>query len=514
METVPRHRSVRLRAALVVLSGLAAVAFVGCGNDDGELNTAGDDSVPHRSDDAHPFTAKAPAGFEVVTAGRGGWTQSWGDDSTGNDAPFTVVTDDTSTVTISALGYAGMEGHVDQALGYSPDAETFKVDGHKAIFVPPSKDEPQAKLGVVLGDDELALLSGPSVDRPGLVAIANGVKLADDHGLAPAVTKLPAGWKVVGSVSADLLGAVEGYFGAGEEVGPGPASGYGVGWMKGEQRLSVTAIDGAAADLDALIPRMQWEERNIVEGHHVDVEGQPGVVLDICGCGNPDSKYIYRSVITHSRSGALVVVTAGVEAVPEKADLIAVAASVRPIDQKAWDAIELESRMKGANGPGLNPDVGEVEVLRGEEEGLEWLLQTARRVDQTGDNSVIDACLKLSDYTRTCALPRGGDQNGAAFFAAMDGEVKEGMSPFLIVTIPTETVTKSADVSIKVTTRKGSNTAQLAPVPGTESSVAILFVDDVGTPVCTTDPKPPESMKPITVELLDASGKPTACIGY
>ena len=82
----------------------------------------------------HPFAADAPDGFKLVTAAPGGWRQTWGDDSTGNDSPFTVVSDGTRMVTVLATGFEGMQGKLDQAFaGYSPDNETLTVNGHSRL---------------------------------------------------------------------------------------------------------------------------------------------------------------------------------------------------------------------------------------------------------------------------------------------------------------------------------------------------------------------------------------------
>ncbi len=508
--------SFQSNVARMAIGLLALVMMAGCGEGKGRNLSSGapDPTDATESPAAHPITATPPEGFTLVNAGRGGWTQSWGDDSGGNDSPFTVVTDGSRTVTIASLGYESMQGKLDQAIGYSPEVETLKVSGESARFLPASDGVPNPILGVEKGDDLAISVTGSDMTKQELVDLAERVTPSPDHAVAPTVKDLPEPWKVVGSVGADLLGAAESYFSAGGESGPGPAAGYGLGFASGENQLTLTSLDGDAADLDALVPSLVWNEGLNVEGRKVDVGGTPGVMLERCHCDIPDNEYKARALVTHDPTGALVVVSASVQSVPDEQTLIDVAASVESVDKETWGSMVEETRMKAANGPGLNPDIGEAEVLRGTEGDLDWLLQTTHESELGVGPSVVDTCLKLSDYTRTCALPRGADQNGAAFYVAMAGEVKEGLRPFLILTIPTEAVRASAGASIRVTTQEGSGTAPLTAVPGTETSVAVVFVDDAGTPVCTTEPKPPESMKPMTVELLDADGRPAMCIGY
>lgn len=499
----------RTGASLVVIGACAASAACGRSDAAAPASTA---PGPATSGEAHPFAADAPLGFEQVTLGRGVWTQSWGDDSGGNDAPFTVLSDGARSVEISANGYAGFEGGGDLArvaYRFGGDAwEDVSVDGDAGLWSPQTADDP-AQLLVERGDDLALRLVGTGVSEDELVELAAATEPSEDHGTAPVVEEPPAPWHVVGSVDADVLGAATSSLHRQYLSPPGPESGYGIGWLAGDAPLMAVTLDGDALDVEALIPRREWNGAPISTGRVVTVAGRPGVLLDLCYCAPLYEQESHsRSVLTHDDSGAALVVTTYGDSGVTEDQLIAVAASVRPVEPDTWDAAVEQSRMLAANGPGLHPDEGESEIGRGIHDDLEWLLQTDSVVDILGaPRSGVDACLKLGDYTAACALPRGG-AGGDALLVAMESEVEPRVGAFVIV------VTRNTDGdAVRISTETETGTGTLFPVPGTDERAAVVFVDDPGAAVCEDlDPPPPPSMARMRIDLLTAGGVPVGCV--
>lgn len=539
-----------LVAFVVVLVGLGALIGTLVNEGDSEDIAADGDrpgSMGSQPDQKYPFTANAPAGFKLVTAAPGGWRQTWGGDSTGNDSPFTVVSDGTRRVTLVATGFEGMQGRLEQAfVGYSPGNEELTIDGHPALYGPPEAEPGAApvpgRLIVEMGDDMAIGLSGAGMTRDELVTLAGHATPAADNVGAPVVDGLPAPWKVIGSVDADVLGAIDGQFQAGTDYGPGPSSGLALGWTHESGPLSVVTLRGDAADLDAFGDSVPLRDGMVALPHPVTVDGRPGVVLEIVGSTETetDSPRWYRaSLLTHDVSGALVVVSVSMpdQSIVTEADLIAVAASVRMIDQKTWDETASRLKVEAAGGPGLHPDPGRTEIARGVAGDLEWLLQTSDDPQAIAEAGSVDFCLKLSDYTRSCALPSmlstvsddvmagnglpdNGDQInwdeaiGVSTYFATREQVAKGFQPFIITAM---SVPKGADMngfSLKATTESDNVSSKVLPVPGTSSFVAVSFVGDVDTAICTTDPPPPPGLfKPVRLEVLGPQGEVLTCLG-
>ena len=274
-------------------------------------------------------------------------------------------------------------------------------------------------------------------------------------------------------------------------------------------------------------------------GHEVTVGGRPGVVLEIGGRSvSENSEWYVASLLTHAESGALVVVSVSVSdpSIISESDLIAVAESFRPVDQAKWDETALRLRVEAAGGPGLHPDAGRAEIGRGSAGGLEWLLQNSDDPQAISEAGSVDTCLKLSDYTRSCASPSmtssvpdiatpgnevgdsgpiNWDQSIAAstYFAGR-AKVEKEFPHFIITTM---SVSGGADMSgftMRATSDSDTVSSKILPVPGTKNFVAVVFLDDVDTAICTTDPAPPPGLfKPVRLEVLGRKGEVLACLG-
>ncbi|MEJ7584530.1 MAG: hypothetical protein WKF43_10705 [Acidimicrobiales bacterium] len=126
-----------------------------------------------------------PAGYELVTAGRGTELQEWGEDCCGTAEPFTVLappgegTESAEAIVVSVTGFAGYEGGLDQASsGYSVEerSETFTVDGQEAIFTPAETSSEWADLVVARGDDLAVRVAGRNASRSRLVEVLDRVR--------------------------------------------------------------------------------------------------------------------------------------------------------------------------------------------------------------------------------------------------------------------------------------------------------------------------------------------------
>jgi len=398
------------RPVVVVIVGLLPWMLVSCGNQPRTLR----DPVAHG--DSHPFSVSdVPAGYELVTAGRGTAKQDWGDDFLGTDEPFTALEDDKgSAMVVSVTGFEGYQGGLSQAsLGYQDGpGEGLEVDGQQAIFTPARKRS-GAELVVVHGSDLAVRVAAAHATKATLVDVARRVKPAADHGTAPQVVDQPGRWHVVGSVDADAVIASSSVVQANSNEVPGPQDAYSAAWLSDRNALTVMILSGRSADLNALRHVRPASVGEQVTSRSVSVGGRMGVAVDRCQCG--DHTFRARTVFTTDDSGALLVVAAEGEVVPGMNDLVDVAASVRAGDSGDWEGFVVEA----TGGPGLHPDDGEFEIARGHEAGVDWLLQTTH---DGGDVQLIepgakveagpevdaDGCLKLSNRKRVCASPSFG----------------------------------------------------------------------------------------------------------
>lgn len=522
----------RSRAVALVLSLIAIAAFGACG-----AGEASPGAEPTGSSTSSPFTIGAPpTGYELVTAGTGTQRQAWGDDSIGNDDPFTVLApegaDATSRdiVVVSVTGFGGYEGGLGQASRGYGDPESFTLDGHDAMFGGSSVVDgvpTWADLVVVRGDDLAVRATARHATKDELIAVARSARPSADHLRAPDVPDPPNGLHVVGSVDANVVVGLWPDAAAHTDRVPGTAAAHGAGWVNGRQLIAAMTLPGQAAALDALGGFAVFRQREQFDTRSRTINGRPAIVIDSVR-GDPNLDYGYRAVLTQTDWGDLVIVAAVTLPVPSSgtpADrvtteqtLIDLAASVRRADDTTWEQF-IETAL---GGPGLQPDAGAVEVTRGQAGGLEWLLQAREQgntpthpgIPTTGVQ--VDSCLKLSNRKRICAANLSGGLNGDHIFTEL--ETVAGMQydfdfpAFVIVSAPTPAT------QIRITTNAETKTGQLLPIPGTNLRAGVVVVERPGHAYCSREDLSSlgggtGGTEPMRVDALNDAGEAVACFG-
>ena len=390
---------------------LMALLAAACGSDGDEFRAAEPATA------ASPFTfdpAAVPRGYELVVAGRGNEVQDWGSDTAGTDEPFTVLAppgEDASSdraVVVSVTGFEGYEGGLDQA---------SRSDGGGDLV-----GDPWADVVVQRGEDLAVRVTSPGVPEDQLASLARRVEPAADHGRAPAVA-VAGDIEVLGSVDADALLALDGGFLPYSDEVPGPEGSYSAGWVTGGRgSLVVQTLRGDAANLAALGGLEAFAHNQTFAIHRVEMGGASAAVVEWRYADSLQS-WSERAVVAAAASGELVVVVASGPTVPEEDELLALAGTVRPTDSRTWDNFVTQA----TGGPGLNPDPGAVEVMRGTEGGVDWLLQAwpdaesapvrlGEVVQLLEDLSgpVVDTCLKVSTGERACT-PNSGTEQGIVY---------------------------------------------------------------------------------------------------
>jgi hypothetical protein len=489
---------------MVVVVALTAAA---CGSDSGG---GGDPAA-----DPSPFTfdrAAVPTGYELAVAGRGNQRPAWGSDSSGTDEPFTVLAppgeDATSerAVVVSVTGFAGYEGGFDQAAFGSVH---LRIDGREAIYGPAhdrAGRRRRADLVVRHGDDLAVRVTAPGATQDELVDIAGAVEPSGDQGEAPAV-EAAGDLEVVGSVDADALVALDGGFAPFTDDVPGPQGSYSAGWVTpGRGSLVVQTVRGDAADLPALGGLEAFAYDQTFSLRTVDDGSGGAVVVDRRYTGGGPS-FSDRAVVVDAGDGQLVVVVARGPTVPEDAELLALARTVRPTDPGTWEDFVAEA----SGGPGLQPDPGATEITRGTEGDVGWLLQSwpdaasvpprlGEMLEQVDDRPgpFVDTCLKLSTRERACTAS-GGSEVGFAYGYAQ-AEPDRGVDFPLFAILQTE----FPAAAVRITTTTGTVTADLHDFAGGDRRVAVAFVDFAAYRGCDGLPR---------VEVLGADGAVLACPG-
>jgi hypothetical protein len=172
--------------------------------------------------------------------------------------------------------------------------------------------------------------------RKQLMEVLRRVRPSLYHTQAPVVPDPPAGLRVVGSVDAGAVVALER-----ATVELGPQSAHGAVWRQGPASLAVVALPGRSADVAALAGFGVIGQWNRVETRSREVAGRPGLVLDGAAAG--DGGFRRRAVLTYSPWGDLLVVVADTREqrgrVLSEDDLAAVAASARPGDDAVADGL-------------------------------------------------------------------------------------------------------------------------------------------------------------------------------
>jgi len=480
-------RSRSMRRAGLLLAAMLVASGCGSGGDSGNRGGTAE-SVP-----ASPFTfdpATVPAGYRLVTAGRGEIPQAWGDDSVGTDEPFTVLAppggDATSddAVVVSVTGFEGYEGKLGQA----------------------RRDRDQwTDVLEVRGDDLAVRVSGRRARADQLRAIGRSAVPNADHARAPAVED-PEGAQVIGSVDADPLVALRSILEPfGEDV-LGPEGSFGAGWVTEDgAQLGVMSLRGDAADLDAL-PGLAalWDHGREPTVQRAEVGGEPAAILEFFYSENAERPSRHLAVIGVDPTGRLVVVVAFGPTVPARGELLALAGSVRPTSAEVWDDFVVDA----TGGPGLDPDPGAIEVARGTEGATEWLLQAWPDGDAAppghvgdvlapGQRPVVDGCLKLATRKRVCPST-GTTQPGVAYVhTSPEADDGGGFPPFLIVE------SKLGGRALRITSGTGVRTVDFHQLPGSDRWVGVAFADVAALGRCDQLPR---------IEILDGAGRVVSCL--
>jgi hypothetical protein len=328
----------------VLLVVIAAVLVPGCDSGGG----AGEAGPRRSSESSSVRVGFVPEGYALTIVGRGRGSQYWGDDSEGTHEPFTVLAPEGAdargpeAVIVSVTGFEGYEGGLDQgSSGYvSGQEQRFRLDGRDAIYTPRRTDllgeQSWADLVAIRGTDLAVRVTARDATRKQLVELLRRVSPSLYHAQAPTVPDPPAGLRVVGSVDASAVVALER-----ATVELGPQSAHGAAWRQGPAGLAVVALPGRSADLAALAGFRVIGQWNRVEARSREVAGRPGLVLDGAGAG--DGGFPRRALLTYSPWGDLLVVVADTRdqrgQLLSEEDLVAVAASVRHGDDAVADGL-------------------------------------------------------------------------------------------------------------------------------------------------------------------------------
>jgi hypothetical protein len=444
-----------------------------------------------------------PEGFVLEAAGWGTGGQEWGSEETGTDEPVTVLAptgdrERSPRVIVSTTGFAGYIEGFDGALphvGAFTTTDDRPVDGHRARFRTFEDEEtgqPTAELLVQRGEDVAVRVHATGASRDELVHISRATSAPADHRDPPEVGPLD-GYRLVGSLSIDALLALYGTPQPYSDAVPGTDRARSLGWLKGDEAITVEALSPARADIEALgadvLPYSQNAAVDLFE-----IGGRPAAfVVD-----DSDDRRV-ASLVTTTTWGDLLVVHRASRRPIERAELVMLAGSARRTTDAAWSAVASSTD----GGPGLGPDHGAIELARGREGDIEWLLQAAPgggaagRMDLSEEMSV-DGCLKLSTGERACPSDSGSGP-GYSEHRARPDTVPAGFPPYLVVSVT------GRPASIRVTSGTTVLTAPAVPIPGTDQSAAVLFGEVSGFPQC--------ERPGFRIELLDASGAAVGCVG-
>lgn len=469
------------RRLLLVLVAVAAA----CGSD-------GQAPEPEPSSaEAARFTVDAvPDGYELAIAGDGGFSPEWGEDSTGTHEPFVALRDDDGMVVVSVTGFEGYQGGLEQAsLGYTRVAEATDVDGNQAMFTPAEGARP-ADLVVERGDDVAVRARGAGRTEEELAALVRATEPSGSRNQPPSVEP-PDGFEMVGDVSADVVVAMEATLAPFQsDLVPGPGTASSIGWRDGDRHLVAQVLprdDNAVAAVSASL--LLDRPYGLESATTTRVDGRPATVLE--------GEVVV--LVTTTSWGDLLVVRSSNIPLLEPDELVSVASSVRRVDKEAWSSLVVEA----AGGPGLHADRDGVELARGQEGYVEWLLQ-AKPGNATPQEATdggpaggwwIDPCLKLAAGPRTCASQGGGGSQAGSYYLSST-EPAPGLPGFVAIV----TATEAASV------RVAGATGALYRLPGSVPRWGgVIFTEQPDFPRCNV---PGEGL-----ELLDAAGTVVGCIG-
>lgn len=510
----------RLLGGLLIL-GLAGAACGGSGDVSVEAPQA---QAPGNS--SSPITAEVPDDWQLVTAGVGTGYQAWGEDCCGSTEPYTVVKVEGGdrTITVAATGYGEYQGGLAQASsGYMGDLTELDVDGRTALLSlrsdNPQPGAPPSDLVVDVDGDSAIQVMGVGATREQLVELAANATITDDHRVAPQLEPVPEGFEVVGSVHATAVGLLVGSVSPGTENVNGDEATHTLGWTVGPAGPS----DGRATVLLAAVPTNSVS----LAALEVDVAQSAGsgdvtrtadrLSFSIEETAPGQGGSLRRTVVADTPWGDQLIAVANSsgpqDQLPTLEQLEEVVASTTEADTDGWAKL-----IEVANGgPGLNPDAGQSEVVRGEADGIEWLLQTGEPgfSSNTGGRIGVDECLKLGDGTSACptsgSASGGGGGLGAVTMAT--GEFGPNKLAFVGMVVANDDPT----ASLRLTLPDGSTQrADFHPVPGADTRAAVLVGDQPGQFACDG----PGPQVPVvgdghsigSLERLDAKGNSLGCM--
>lgn len=479
------------RGAWIVVVALGLIVG-GCG-DSVEVESPGTSSSP--------IIAEVPDDWQLVSARERTGRPTWGEDCCGSTEPYTIIQrlDDGRTIKVSATGYAGYQGGLEQASGgYTGDITEFEVNGQRALLA--SGGAPGlVELVVEVNDTTAIRVAGVDATRDELVETASSAAVGDDHRIAPRMERLPEGFELVGSVHTPAIESLLGDVVVESDVEGNDGRTHDLGWTIGpanetpsQATVSLSALPANTIDLAALalgedLPfdadgRLDTDGA-IVKAERTEVAGRPALVIERLGF----EWWEQRTVITTSAWGDQLIAV-GIDnsetqdQLPSTDQLNEVIASAAVTDAETWGELVVEE----SDGPGLTPDVGQEEVVRGEVGGLEWLLQTGN--DGGFSSSTIqpfgvDPCIKVSDESGGC--PSGASMSpgpaGGGGTAVAVGALGPDKYAFVGVVVSDDDPT----VTLRLTRPDGATeVADFRPVPGAATRAAVLVVDEPGQFQC------------------------------
>jgi hypothetical protein len=503
---------------VVALVALGVLVLPGCS---GAADDAGEEAAASRrrsgSAASSPFSVDAvPEGFELLVAGTGDRQQVWGEDCCGTDSPFTVLVrdggEDASAAIVSVAGYADTQGGFAQASrGYiDPDTESLEVDGKPARWWPGREDDGEVaepELAVDEGDDLAVLVTGVGLSQDELIELYERVE-PQGRAVAPEVSDPPSGWRVVGSVDAE--GVLASRLRATTPVRvPAGRGAHAAGWQRDGQELVVATVPGRHLAIAALAADARRSpRREVVE---VEVDGRATVTIVEQG-----DTYRSETLAYEAAWGDVVVLTAidparrEAPGLPTVDDLLQLAGGIDQTTEDGWDGFVTSAN----GGPGLGPDLGVVELGRGEVDGIAWLLQSAPPASaghRIGDlvlsgSDYPSDCLKLDTGERACVNLQTGSATGTIWYRS--DEVTT-VPDFVIVTTIIE------GVSGRLVRPDGSSEPDVAfelhRLPGGRTWGGVAFAT-AGLLAC---PDPVTGAMPgghSRIEVLDASGVVRGCV--
>lgn len=464
-----------------------------------------------------PFTVpEAPAGYELTLVGRGAdptsvapvpgpWSNAdpslllvpadWdGASLAGVVSVATVAANDDSRGSDETFDLDGRSAGWAEARTFSEDYEFNDIEWWPAVMVRPDGRKESSGEGSSLAIE----VSGPEATRDELEAIAR-LAFADDDG-RPVLSTVPEGYRLEGRISVAQVESSHGV--ARGQDGLPTVAGYAASWVgPGEHSLErdprahlsvVSMAGGEGADVAMAVLRetassgFRSEVRAV---RAVEIDGRPGWLSE----GEHDRVVAFALLDADGAdTGALVVARTVDGGLPDGSagepgltsdELLAFAAGIQPMSEDEWD----EQAVALAGGPGLHPDLGEVELTRGEYAGEEWLLQSGGvppYSEYDGEPTYPPlgiGCVLLASGHRVCGATQGVSSTGTLFNTLPDG-------PSFYIGIAHPEV-----VAVRALRDTGPEEYPTVAMPGTDTRVWVVPYAGAGFPPA--------------VEKLDASGQ-------